>query len=690
MINTEKRRIIFYKDVIYKCLIFVITVFIMSYFMPREGKFNYQYDINKPWRYGLLTAQFDFPVYKDDAVIKKEQDSLMAYYQPYFVYDKTVVDSALNNLASDYHSKLSSRLSITYYNYLRNLLQRVYKRGILSVDDNSSLLKSHTRAIMMAYNQSATSVPYANLLSVKNAYEYVLNADSVHYDQNILQSCNLNQYIFPNLKFDLNKSALAKKDLLSSVAYATGLVQTGQKIIDRGEIISKPTYNILESMKRVYNKHSDSVSQLRTIFWGQALFVGVVMFLFMIYLELFRKDYFEHKGSLLLLFSIIVFYVVLTEWMVSSNIFNIYILPFAMLPIIIRVFLDTRTAYMANVVTVLICSVFLRYPYEFILLQLVAGLVAIYSLRELSQRSQLFRSAVFIAAAYMLVNFALDLMQENEISKINLKMYINFLINGIFLLFTYPLLFLLEKTFGFTSSVTLVELSNINNSLLRQMSEEAPGTFQHSLQVANLAAAAADRIGAKIQLVRTGALYHDIGKMKNAVFFTENQKDVNPHKSLNYEQSAQIVISHVMDGVKLAEKHNLPTVIKDFIQTHHGCGQAKYFLVSWMNEHPDEKPDLSKFTYPGPNPFTKETAILMMADSVEAASRSLPEYTEETIAKLVDKIIDSQITDGFFLDCPITFKDIANVKIVFKEKLRTMYHTRISYPELKSAEAEGK
>ena len=368
----------------------------------------------------------------------------------------------------------------------------------------------------------------------------------------------------------------------------------------------------------------------------------------------------------------------------SHNILSVYILPYAMLPIILRVFLDSRTAFMAHTITILICSICLRYPHEFILLQVAAGLVAIYSLRELSQRSQLFRSAILVILTYAAMYFAFELITENDLSKMNGGMYIYFIINGILLLFAYPLLFLLEKTFGFTSNVTLVELSNINTPLLRRMSETVPGTFQHSMQVANLAAEAANRIGAKSQLVRTGALYHDIGKMENPVFFTENQSGgVNPHKNLSYEQSAQVVISHITDGIKLAEKNNLPKVIKDFITTHHGRGKTKYFYISWKNEHPNEEPDESLFTYPGPNPFTKEQAILMMADSVEAASRSLPEYTEESIGNLVDKIIDSQVDEGFFKECPITFKDIATVKAVFKEKLKTVYHTRISYPELK-------
>ena len=328
-------------------------------------------------------------------------------------------------------------------------------------------------------------------------------------------------------------------------------------------------------------------------------------------------------------------------------------------------------------------GIMVQIPHEFILLQMAAGMAGIYSLRELSQRSQLFRSAVIVACAYALMYLALDLVHVSDVAQLSTHMYMNFILNGILLLFTYPLLFILEKTFGFTSNVTLVELSNINNKLMREMSEVAPGTFQHSLQLANLTAAAANRIGANSQLVRTGAMYHDIGKMLNPAFFTENQSGVNPHDQLSYKQSAQIVISHVTDGMKLADKHDLPQVIKDFICTHHGKGLTKYFYISYQNEHPGEEVDKEAFRYPGPNPFTKEQAILMMADSVEAASRSLPEYTEESISALVEKIIDSQVNDGYFKECPITFKDIATVKAVFKEKLKTMYHTRISYPELK-------
>ena len=673
-----------YKNLIYKSLIFIATVSVIVYFLPNEGKFNYQFDINKPWKYGLLQASFDFPIYKNDLQVQKEQDSILADYQPYFQIDKEAEKNVLSKLREDYNKTLRHSLPGTdYVRYIERTLKALYEDGIIAGNDLKRMEEDSIIAIRLVDKNVATSRFIDQLYTVKEAYEYLLNADTTHYKKKILQQCNLNDYITPNLVYDEEKSEAAQKDLLSNISWANGFVLNGQKIIDRGEIVDEQTYNILESLRKEWEKRSDSVQEKRLTLAGQILYVGIFLFCFMAYLELFRADYYERKGTLTLLFALIVFFPVLSSIMVEQNLSSIYVVPFAMIPIIVRVFLDSRTAFMAHVTIILLCSITLRFPHEFILLQVVAGMVAIYSLRELSQRSQLLRTALVVFISYALLYFAFELIHEDDLTKLNTRMYIYFMINGILLLFAYPLLFLLEKIFGFTSDVTLVELSNINNSLLREMSEVAPGTFQHSLQMANLAAAAANKIGGKSQLVRTGALYHDIGKMVNPAFFTENQSGVNPHKSLSYEQSAQVIISHITDGLKLAEKHNLPKVIKDFISTHHGRGLTKYFYISYKNEHPDEEVDQEKFRYPGPNPFTKEQAVLMMADSVEAASRSLPEYTEESISTLVDKIIDAQVSEGYFKECPITFKDIATVKALFKEKLKTMYHTRISYPELR-------
>ena len=684
MNSFDSNRKFSYKELLYKCLIFIITVGVIAYFMPKEGKFNYEFDMNKPWKYGLLQASFDFPIYKNEQQVQREQDSLLNMYQPYFHMNKQVEKEMLSLLREDYEKNLKHSLpSQSYIRHIERTLKDIYNMGIISSEDDQRLQEDSIRSILLVEKNMATSQGTSNLFSIKEAYEHLLNVDTLFYSKKLLQACNLNHYLTPNLTYDKEKSETAKKELLSSISWANGLVLNGQKIIDRGEIVNEQRFNILQSLQKEWEKRSESAQEIHLTAMGQVLMISILILCFMIYLGLFRNDYYKRRGSVTLLFSLIVFFPVILSIMVEQNLLNVYILPFAMIPIIVGIFLDSRTAFMAHITIILLCSISLRYPHEFIILQAGAGMAAIFSLRELSQRSQLFRTAVIVVICYALLYFAFELIHEDDLTKLNTRMYIYLIINGILLLFAYPLLFLLEKIFGFTSNVTLVELSNINNKLLREMSEVAPGTFQHSLQMANLAAEAANRIGANSQLVRTGALYHDIGKMVNPAFFTENQSGINPHKSLSYEQSAQVIISHIHDGVKLAEKYNLPKVIKDFIRTHHGKGVAKYFYISYQNEHPGEEVDIEKFSYPGPNPFTKEQAILMMADAAEAASRSLPEYTEESISTLIDKIIDGQVAEGYFKECPITFKDIALVKALFKEKLKMVYHTRITYPELK-------
>ena len=673
------------RDLLYRVAIFVATVAVIVYFMPRDGKFNYQFDINKPWKYGQVMATFDFPIYKADEVVKREQDSLLTHFQPYFELNKRVSEEAIRQFKADCVGRYRPLLpSMEYMRLIEKRLNEIYDRGILTAKELAQLRDDSVSAIRLIDDKLSISRPVSQLYSEMEAYQQLLTADTTRLKPEVLRRLGLNAYLNSNLSYDQKRTESAREEMLNNYSWANGIVVSGQKIIDRGEIVSRETYNILLSYQKESLKRQGSITQKRFMLLGQVLFVSILMICFMLYLDLFRQDYYKRYGSLALLFALIMFYCVGTNIMISNMFFNVYIIPYAMLPIIVRVFLDSRTAFMAHIITILICSISLRYPHEFILTQLSAGLVAIFSLRELSQRSQLFRTAFLTLLTYAAIYFAFELISENDLNKINGGMYIYLGINALFLLFTYPLLFLIEKAFGFTSNVTLVELSNINTPLLRQMSETVPGTFQHSMQMANLAAEAANRIGANSQLVRTGALYHDIGKMENPAFFTENQSGVNPHKSLSYEQSAQVVISHVTNGLKLAEKHNLPKVIRDFISTHHGAGTTKYFYISWKNEHSGEEPPKEMFHYPGPNPFTKEQAILMMADAVEAASRSLPEYTEESINNLVERIIDSQVGEGFFTLCPITFKDIATVKTVFKEKLRTIYHTRISYPELKN------
>lgn len=683
-INTPNR--MSFKSIARRALIYLTAVVLIVYFLPRDVRFIYQFDLNKPWRYGQLMATFDFPIYKPDQVIQREQDSIIRHFQPYFSMDVTVGTDAINQLRADYQSDLKEVLpSSDYLRYIINTLGVIYRQGILDVGSSDRLQRDSTTNIRIINGMLAEQQSVTETFTIKDAYTYLLNADSVHYKPEILQKCALNTYLAPNLIYEKELTETARQEAIDNFPWAMGMVQSGQKIVDRGEIISENTYDILKSLEKEMQTRSDvSLTQRRMMLGGQVLFVTLYIFLLMLYLGIYRKDYFDGWRDLLLIFSFIVFFCLFTSLLMSRNMFSVYIIPYAILPMVLRTFLDSRTALLAHIVTILICSITLRYPHEFILIQVAAGIIAIFNMRELSRRSQLFLSAFLVVLISILIFFAYEFSTEEDISKIDFSIPVYIILNGILLLFTYPLFFIIEKTFGYTSNVTLVELSDVNNNLLRHLSETAPGTFQHSMQVANLATEAANFLGANSQLVRTGALYHDIGKTENPAFFTENQLGgVNPHENLSYEQSAKVVINHVTDGLKLAEKNNLPTIVKDFISTHHGKGKTKYFYISWKNEHPSEEPDEEMFTYPGPNPFTKEQAILMMADAVEAASRSLPEYTEESIGNLVDKIIDSQVAEGYFKDCPITFKEIAQVKSTFKEKLTTIYHTRISYPELK-------
>ena len=672
-----------WKDFLYKALIFAVTVSVIIYFLPRDSKFNYQFDLNRPWRYGQLIATFDFPIYKADNIIKQEQDSMLAHFQPYYRLDKQVAKNAVQRLQANYQTKLKDVLpSPAYVTHISRVLEDVFAAGVIPSEDRARMAGDSVSAIMVVNDNVATSRDLSRVFTIKEAYTHILMADTTRFNPAYLQQCDLNEYLQTNLTYEEERTNRAKEDMLANYSWAVGMVVSGQKIVDRGDLVDQHIYNILESYKKESAKRMEVDNQQNLLLlFGQILYVSLFVLALFLYLELYRPNYYNERSAISLLFSVVVFFCLATSFLVNRNLMTVYIIPYAMLPIIIRVFLDARTAVFTHVITIFICSICLHYPHEFILLQFAAGLAGVFSLSELSKRSQLFRSAFFVLLVYALLHAVLELISEGDIAKINFHIYVHFAINCILLLFTYPLLFLLEKTFRFTSNVTLVELSDINNRLLRQMSEMVPGTFQHSMQVSNLAAEAANRVGANSQLVRTGALYHDIGKMENPVFFTENQSGVNPHEKLSYEQSAQIVISHVTEGLKLAEKVGLPAVITDFIRTHHGLGKTKYFYISWMNGHPGETPDESTFSYPGPNPFTKEQAILMMADSVEAASRSLPVYTEESIGGLVDRIIDAQVSEGFFRECPITFKDIAIIKSVFKEKLRTMFHTRISYPE---------
>ena len=675
----------YWRNFFTRSAIIVVTVALIVWFMPREEGKQFRYGIDKPWTYGPVIAKFDFPIYKTDEVIKHEQDSLLNTLQPYYKYDETIEKEMIEKFLTDFQNGLPG-LPSSYKNLIFSQLHNLYLAGIMNTPDFNRLAKDTTSMVKIITGKQAQSMPVISFYSTLSAYEQLFQDPRLETQRQALQRCNLNEYIEPNLIYDKERSETERTDVLSGIAIASGMVLAGQKIIDRGDIVNAHTFQVLESFEREMKRRSATASEITSTTIGQIIFVAIMMLLFTLYLALFRRDYFDKPRSIMMLYSLITIFPIVVSIMVQHNFLSIYILPFAMVPMFIRVFMDSRTAFIAHAIMVLICAAAVKYQYEFIIVQLVAGLVAIYSLRDLSRRAQLFKTAILVTLASAVVFFALQLMQDNVVISIDTDMYVYFIINGIFLLLAYPLMYLIERTFNFTSNVTLFELSNTNKGLLRDLSEIAPGTFQHAITVGNLAAEIANRIEANSLLVRTGALYHDIGKMANPVFFTENQAGVNPHDNMPYTESARIVISHVTEGMKMAEKAGLPAIIKNFILTHHGRGMTKYFYIKQQNDHPDEEIDREPFTYPGPNPFTREQAILMMADAVEAASRSLTEYTEENIANLVGRIIDTQVSEGYFRECPITFRDIALAKIVIIDRLKSIYHTRISYPKLKKEE----
>lgn len=678
-----------WRNFLSRTLLVLITVLLIVWALPRNESKQFRYDIGKPWMYGSFIAKFDFPIYKTDETIKEQEDSLLETYQPYYNYDPAVEKKQVSKFLADYQNGIPG-LPHNYVRLIADRLHRLYQAGIMDTPEYNEAYRDSTSQVRLVSGNNAQSISLACVYSTLSAYEQLFIDEQIAMQRPILQRCNLNNYIEPNLIYDKGKSETERNDLLSSIPPASGMVMSGQKVIDRGDIVDEYTYRVLSSFEREIKRRSATQMQITNTIIGQVIFVTLMVFLFTMYLGLFRRDYFNKPRSIAMLYTLMTLFPVVVSLMMRHNFLSVYMLPFAMVPIFVRVFMDSRTAFVCHVTMILICTTAVRYQYEFIIIQLVAGLIAIYSLRELTRRAQVFKTAILVGIGSTFVYLALQLMQDNDFSSMDHDMYYHFVVNAVLLLIAYPMMYIIEKMFGFVSSVTLFELSNTNRGLLRDLSEIAPGTFQHSITVGNLAAEIANKIGANALLVRTGALYHDIGKMKNPVFFTENQAGVNPHDTLTYQESARIIISHVTEGVKLAERENLPTIIRDFIVTHHGTGITKFFYIKYKNEHPEEEVDPAPFTYPGPNPFTREQAILMIADGVEAASRSLPEYTEESISTLVNRMIDQDVTDGYFKECPITFRDLAIAKLVLIERLKAIYHTRISYPEMKKASEEEK
>ncbi|GAB6123109.1 HD family phosphohydrolase [Dysgonomonas termitidis] len=671
---------------------FIVTILVIWYFLPREGKYKYSYTENRPWQYGLLTAPFNFHIHKSDKQVQGEKDSIMQSYQPYYLPSSDISKKTIIQFSQDATAK---SISSEYISYISRKLSEVYKAGIISAEDYDKVQQLNKKQLQLVNDNNVASTRHlASFYTPRQAYEKIIQDAPSSLDITHLRAINLNDYLNVNILYDESRSQKEKEELLKQVALYEGEVQSGEKIIDRGEIVDARTKNILDSYNREVESKVGTKSKPGWLMFGELVMLSLFLISLMIYLKFYRLHEYNNRKNIIFILIMVGIFPIITGLMADTKMFSLmYLVPFAIPTILIRTFIDSRTAMTTHMITVLICALMLPLAQmaQFIVIQVMIGYMCIFSLRNLSERSQLVYCSILILLTYVVAYTAWVLCTEGDPSLLieNGRMYIYFCINFVFVSFAYLLVYMCERVFGFISEVSMIELSNTNRPLLQELSEVAPGTFQHSMQVSTLVVSAAHRIGANATLVRTGALYHDIGKMVNPIFFTENQVEgIDPHAGLTEKESARIIIGHVAEGVKIAKKNNLPQQIIDFIQTHHGKGKAKYFYNSYVNSHPDEDTDEADFTYPGPNPFTRETALLMMADTIEAASRSLKDNSKEAISELVNRLVDSQVADGLFKNAPITFKDIELAKEVFSEKLVSMRHMRVAYPELKKQNDE--
>ncbi|MEE1096293.1 MAG: HDIG domain-containing protein [Paludibacteraceae bacterium] len=616
---------------IFRIGLFAIVAILIVLMFPRyTNAFRYHYEIGKPWGYNALTADYDFLIYKTDNQMADEQKHLMSGFSPCFKY-----------------------------------IPKVQRQVLVIAHQEMDWIKEEGYAtISVVQNNVHRKYVLSEVYTPKSAYE--------HYGYECAQ----------NLVLDTALTQAMRTKQLSSLSPTQGMVQKGERIIDKGEIVNERTYQILQSLARATQDETTANNQRAWSMMGKSILVVLFLCLFVIYLYVFRRQYLNDL-SMVLFFNMLMVIVVGLACLVLRFDLSIYLIPFAWIPILTSVFFDSRTALFLHFTTVLVVSVIAPAPVEFFFVQMVVGMVAVSSLSDMTRRAQLVQTSAWIFAAQVVAYTSIVFAQTGTWSALNPWFYLHFFICALLTIGCYGLIYAFEKIFHFISSITLVELTDINSHLLLSLAEKAPGTFQHSMQVSNLASEAAKTIGANALLVRTGALYHDIGKMANPQYYTENQQGMaNPLSSMDPKEAAQLIIAHVTEGEQIARKNRLPEVIINFILTHHGTSLTRYFYNTYCNAHPNEEVDKTLFQYPGPKPTTKEAAIVMMADAIEARSRSIEDFSEKSIAELVDQMIDTQIADGQFSETPLSFKDVEDIRRVFKARITAMNHHRISYPTL--------
>jgi putative nucleotidyltransferase with HDIG domain len=698
---------------IIRILMLLLTIVLVVYIFPREGKFQYEFRKGKPWLHDDLYAPYDFPVYKTEAELQREKDSILKDFKPYFRLDTSVARKQLAAYSREFEKKWNDFIAKNYHlqkneagrNWREKkvleqkekilgrtamLLRKLYDHGIVEVSDAFTRDSNPSSTIVIMRGNVAEETDTSRVYTLKRAYTYlkksissipVGSVDTACLHE-FLSSLRLHNFLEPNLSYDPETSRKVKESMASGISLTRGMVQRGERIISRGEIVNARTYQILESLKTEYEKKLGASANFLMILGGQMLLITITFLILFLFLRFYRTYVFAHIKDMLFIFFIIVLFVAISRWIISSNSISYFLVPLVIVPIILRTFFDARLALFIYIILLLLVGFLAPNSFEFIYMNFIAGIMAIISLTNIYRRNKFIMASVMVFISYGIVYLGYTMIQEGSLENIRWINYVWFAGNAFLVLLSYPLIYIFEKTFGFLSDATLVELADTNHSLLRELAEKAPGTFQHSLQVANLTEEAIRAIGGNLLLVRAGALYHDIGKLDKPIYYTENQTSgINPHESLSYKESAAIIISHVEKGVEIARKHKLPKQIIDFIRTHHGTTKVQYFYRNYIRKYPDKASDDIDFTYPGPKPFTRETAVLMMADSVEAASRSLKDYSEEELGRLVDSIIDYQFREGQFNEAPITFKDITTVKDIFRKRLINIYHARIRYPK---------
>jgi len=686
-----------YSRIFYWIFVFLITAVLLFLILPGEPKFKYEYQKGFPWSHENLVAPFDFPVLKTDEEIGEEIAEQLQNVIPYFTYDTTTVKAQAQKLRTDWQNLADSAGAANpgVILELTEVLKGIYKSGILPRSVETYEILDGKEELKKRTGNLVDRTPIKSVYSEKTAYNAFFDTirqmnQKYPESQEILIALEPDNYIAWNLQYDAETTRREIDDITENISKTRGMIQTGERIILEGEIVDNEKYQLLESLKTSYEKERGKGINSYMVPLGKALLVLVFMLLLFTFLYIYRYDILNQFSKLSFLLLFLVAIVFITNLINTFPSLHIYLVPFAIFPIIVRTFFDSRTAIFTLIIATILIGFYAPNNYEFVLMQVTAGVVAVFSLNKMHRRAHLIMAAIWVFLTYAIVFSALEIIYEGTFRSYNYEILQWFALSSILILLVYPLVFIFEKIFGFVSDVTLIELSDTNQPLLRKLAEEAPGTFQHSMQIANLGEEIILKIGGNPFLVRAGALYHDIGKVATPEFFIENQAvGINPHDKINYKQSAEIIIEHVKSGVKMARKHKLPEALIEFIATHHGTTKAKYFYLKHQEDNPDKKIQDKSFIYPGPLPVSKEAAVVMIVDGIEAASRAMKEKTRENIAELVENMVEQKINDKQLEESELTFKDIKIIKETLLNKLMNIYHVRIEYPKEKKSDSEG-